>query len=196
MKIIKFLTVAIILSFVYGCGFDNKTYDDYKHYEFEDVELNYYVYNKNQDSYVYAVGDVSNLEEDENQYSGVLYKVGDKDYILLDKISFCGNNGDLHLDKSRTYFYEDKENDKMKLYTFRCFGMSIFEYIFDEADFQKKELKFDTTKVSDKDSEETMFNYIEKVDSKYIYFNGQINNTEKQDLSIRCSLDDYVCDRA
>ncbi len=138
MKFFKLLILATILLFIYGCGTSDKTYEDYKHYEFEDTELNYYLYHKNQDSYFYAVGDVSNLEEDENKYSGVFYKVGDKDYILLDRISSCGDNGNLHLDKNRTYFFEDKTNNQMKLYTFRCFGMSIYEYILDGAEFQKK----------------------------------------------------------
>ena len=69
-----------------------------------------------------------------------------------------------------------------------------YEYNLTQEKVQKRELKFDTTSISNKEQEQVGFTSIEKVEKNYIYYTGQIYNTNKTNISIKCSLDTMKCE--
>ncbi len=71
----------------------------------------------------------------------------------------------------------------------------LTEFTLDEENTTKKELHFDTTKIHEF-TNYINFNFIEKVEENYIYFNTRLSTIEIKNkyFIAKCSLTDYVCE--
>lgn len=88
------------------CGCENKKSDKYEHYQLNDSCYNKYVYvsDKNKEE-IYALKDMTE-EEYQSVVTGLFYKVGNDDYILLDRLE--SSFKDAFNEKKVYQFYQDK----------------------------------------------------------------------------------------
>ena len=181
----KTMILIIVIFSMCGCNTKNDRFADFEYYDLSDknemVKYSFVDFNKKK-NYTYAFAVLSDF------YEGLFYKINnnEEEYILLEEMRSCYATTE-YKDKQKTRFYENK------LYTLRCMGNSIIEFTLDEENTTKKELHFDTTKISDK-IHYVMFNSIEKIDEENIYYTGTFANTDRFDVPIKCSLTDYVCE--
>lgn len=110
------------------------------------------------------------------------YQVSDDDYILLEKIEVIN-------DKDKVIkFWEDK------LYVISIGPQEgIFEYQLKYENISKKEFNFETPKTSNFPNG-LFIDTIEKLDANYIYFSIFTGSYENGHKSIKCSLNNYVCE--
>lgn len=121
---------------------------------------------------------------------GFFFKISQDDYVLLDKINTCNEK---EINVENTYFYYDSNRQNSRLYLQRCMGNKNIEYILDKEKIIKKELLFDK-KIADLKETSIVFNKIKKVEDNYIYYVGyNVDSVEREELSIKCSLIDYLC---
>ena len=60
--------------------------------------------------------------------------------------------------------------------------------------YEKRLLKFNTSKISDNSLEYVMLTSIKKVEHDYIYFYATIHNTNSIDIPVKCSLSTLECE--
>ena len=109
---------------------------------------------------------------------------------MLDKINTCNEK---EINVENTYFYYDSNRQNSRLYLQRCIGNKNIEYVLDKEKIIKKELLFDK-KIADLKETSIVFNKIKKVEDNYIYYVGyNVDSVEREELSIKCSLIDYLC---
>lgn len=183
----KFFSIVLIsVIFLSGCSFKN-TYDEFEHYSLEEME--YITYTYTDESGVKSVYAVADLTESDKEYldggvDGLFYKVGDDDYILIDRISKNGGSG---FDTKNTYFCGNT------LYIKRGNSISYLEkYTLDKENTFKEELTFNTSNIS---QNMVGFSYIEKVKENYIFLVGYIYH-EEGNVNIKCNLENLVCELA
>lgn len=174
-KIIIFITITLLL-----CGCTNQKEDNYEHYQLEDDYYNAYTYtNDNGNKETYALKDIT-LEEYQSVVTGLFYKVGNNDYILLDKLESV--IADASNQKYVYQFYEDK------LYGLGSGNTPItFEYQLNGTKSKLKELKF---KVEDTIIYPTA---LIEIKNNSIILKGYIKNQEQETKTFICSLDNYNC---
>ena len=116
--------------------------------------------------------------------NGLFYKVGENDFILLDKIKSC-NSPTEYNSKTQNYFYQNR------LYVNRCSGGVVLEYILDGEKITKTELtlKYDTSSIS----ESIALRSINKVNASDVYYNAYDYITHN-DKVIKCSTINYKCE--
>lgn len=171
------ICVVIILTL---CGCENKKSDKYEHYQLSDSYYNKYVYvnNKNKEE-IYALKDMTE-EEYQSVITGLFYKVGNDDYILLDKLESLIT--DASNQKSVYQFYEDK------LYGLGSGNTPItFEYQLNGTKSKLKELNF---KVEDTSIYPTA---LIEIKNNSIILKGYIKSQEQETRTLICSLDNYNC---
>lgn len=186
----KKLLLVVVVMFLCGCGSDvNNDYASYKLYELKSSDIVSYTYNMGYNNNVtYALADIS---EGEGFTTGLFYQVDENDYILLEEIESCGDEN-----AHESSLYNVFNNDK--LYTVRCLGASINEYTLNGTEVQKKELKFDESKVLETLEKDESPHYLEshkidRVDVDYIYFEAVIHNGPSN-VKVKCSFKDNKCE--
>lgn len=196
MKKIILLLIGLTL-IITGCTKQEDKYEGYKKYSLEGKEIrpiyfsNTHLSSSNSPS-EYAMTDITE-ENSESAKEGLFYKTSNFEYILIDELETCEvPNNKLYMSNNYTYVYD--ANGTNKLYTIRCLGQMKYEYNLTQEKVQKRELKFDTTSISNKEQEQVGFTSIEKVEKNYIYYTGQIYNTNQTNISIKCSLDTMKCE--
>lgn len=196
MKKIILLIIGFTL-IITGCTKQEDKYEGYKKYSLEGKEIrpiyfsNTHLSSSNSPS-EYAMTDITE-ENSESAKEGLFYKTSNFEYILIDELETCEvPNNKMYMSNNYTYVYD--ANDTNKLYIIRCLGQMKYEYNLTQEKVQKRELKFDTTSISNKEQEQVGFTSIEKVEKNYIYYTGQIYNTNKTNISIKCSLDTMKCE--
>lgn len=196
MKKIILLIIGFTL-IITGCTKQEDKYEGYKKYSLEGKEIrpiyfsNTHLSSSNSPS-EYAMTDITE-ENSESAKEGLFYKTSNFEYILIDELETCEvPNNKLYMSNNYTYVYD--ANDTNKLYIIRCLGQMKYEYNLTQEKVQKRELKFDTTSISNKEQEQVGFTSIEKVEKNYIYYTGQIYNTNQTNISIKCSLDTMKCE--
>lgn len=164
------------------CGCSNEK-DLYEHYNLKDKDLNKYTYiNDYGRKEVYALVDIT-PHSYESILTGLFYKVGEDDYILLGKLESSSKSA--YKKKSMYQFYEDK------LYGVGN-GDTPMAFVFDlkGKDSSIKELNF---KYNDQIVGTTSIT--NSIEDNYINFYGIVyideHNTSKY---FRCSLKDYQCE--
>lgn len=175
MKKLLVLILVSICILVSGCSKDDDKYSNYEHYHFNAQDLNIHVYYRDGDKKeVYALADMT--PEDALSYkTGLLYLVGDNDYILLK--DFWGSRYDEY------QFYYDK-----------LYGISgdtgIFEVELNGTETKIKKLDFEV------EGEPYGFgtSSIIKVDFNQIVLSGYAMIDGFTELvKFDCSLIDYKC---
>lgn len=196
MKKIILLLIGLTL-IITGCTKQEDKYEGYKKYSLEGKEIrpiyfsNTHLSSSNSPS-EYAMTDITE-ENSESAKEGLFYKTSNFEYILIDELETCEvPNNKLYMSNNYTYVYD--ANGTNKLYIIRCLGQMKYEYNLTQEKVQKRELKFDTTSISNKEQEQVGFTSIEKVEKNYIYYTGQIYNTNQTNISIKCSLDTMKCE--
>lgn len=196
MKKIILLLIGLTL-IITGCTKQEDKYEGYKKYSLEGKEIrpiyfsNTHLSSSNSPS-EYAIADITE-ENSESAKEGLFYKTSNFEYILIDELETCEvPNNKLYMSNNYTYVYD--ANGTNKLYIIRCLGQMKYEYNLTQEKVQKRELKFDTTSISNKEQEQVGFTSIEKVEKNYIYYTGQIYNTNQTNISIKCSLDTMKCE--
>lgn len=186
--------LLLLLLLLCGCTAKDK-YEGFKHYDLKHKDYETYSFAREnvglwKETVIedYAVGVI--IKGGNGNEEGLLYKVGDDDYILLD--SFDGDG--VYDVGGHVYQYEDK------LYIVRN-ELMINEYTLNKEKTTVKELgtKFDYSAIIGKYEDGVHLFYpfghlIKKVDDDYIYFSGIfIKNIDGVSISIKCSLNDYKC---
>lgn len=196
MKKIILLLIGFTL-IITGCTKQEDKYEGYKKYSLEGKEIrpiyfsNTHLSSSNSPS-EYAMTDITE-ENSESAKEGLFYKTSNFEYILIDELETCEvPNNKMYMSNNYTYVYD--ANDTNKLYIIRCLGQMKYEYNLTQEKVQKRELKFDTTSISNKEQEQVGFTSIEKVEKNHIYYTGQIYNTNQTNISIKCSLDTMKCE--
>ena len=196
MKKIILLLIGLTL-IITGCTKQEDKYEGYKKYSLEGKEIrpiyfsNTHLSSSNSPS-EYAMTDITE-ENSESAKEGLFYKTSNFEYILIDELETCEvPNNKLYMSNNYTYVYD--ANGTNKLYIVRCLGQMKYEYNLTQEKVQKRELIFDTTSISNKEQEQVGFTSIEKVEKNYIYYTGQIYNTNQTNISIKCSLDTMKCE--
>lgn len=196
MKKIILLLIGLTL-IITGCTKQEDKYEGYKKYSLEGKEIrpiyfsNTHLSSSNSPS-EYAMTDITE-ENSESAKEGLFYKTSNFEYILIDELETCEvPNNKMYMSNNYTYVYDAEDTNK--LYIIRCLGQMKYEYNLTQEKVQKRELKFDTTSISNKEQEQVGFTSIEKVEKNYIYYTGQIYNTNQTNISIKCSLDTMKCE--
>ena len=196
MKKIILLLIGFTLV-ITGCTKQEDKYEGYKKYSLEGKEIrpiyfsNTHLSSSNSPS-EYAMTDTTE-ENSESAKEGLFYKTSNFEYILIDELETCEvPNNKMYMSNNYTYVYDAEGTNK--LYIIRCLGQMKYEYNLTQEKVQKRELKFDTTSISNKEQEQVGFTSIEKVEKNYIYYTGQIYNTNQTNISIKCSLDTMKCE--
>ncbi|MBE6145978.1 MAG: hypothetical protein E7171_05080 [Firmicutes bacterium] len=196
MKKIILLIIGFTL-IITGCTKQEDKYEGYKKYSLEGKEIrpiyfsNTHLSSSNSPS-EYAMTDITE-ENSESAKEGLFYKTSNFEYILIDELETCEvPNNKMYMSNNYTYVYDSEGTNK--LYIIRCLGQMKYEYNLTQEKVQKRELKFDTTSISNKEQEQVGFTSIEKVEKNYIYYTGQIYNTNQTNISIKCSLDTMKCE--
>lgn len=189
--------VMLILLVLLMCGCSNKDkYKDFEHYDLREFKYEEYVFPRENkgiwketeiENYAIAIIESGVMRNTE----GLLYKVAENDYILLDDFEGHGVYGIA----GHVFQYEDKiyivGNELM-----------INEYTLNGENTTVRELatKFDYSSITSKYEEggHKVYPYghlIEKVDDDFIYFKGIfIPNAKEPSKNIKCSLNDYKCE--
>ena len=196
MKKIILLLIGFTL-IITGCTTQENKYEGYKKYSLEGKEIRPIYFSNTQLSSSnapseYAIADITE-ENSESAKEGLFYKIANFEYILIDEIETCETvNNKLYMSNKYTYVHDAEGTNK--LYIIRCLGQMKYEYNLTQEKVQKRELKYDTTSISNKEQEQVGFTSIEKVEKNYIYYIGQIYNTTQTNISIKCSLDTMKCE--
>ena len=199
-KILLFYFIAILI--VSGCNSnieEEDKYANFEHYDLRNYSHTIYTYIRNSngnqndlDVEHYAISVLSPIgQEMEGYMNGLLYEVGGNDYILL--YSFLGEK-------------EARSNDiimyKDKIYTSNLSAL-IIEYTLDKENTKRKELIFDVSNILDAEILNYSIDRIVDVDDENIYlnsrisgYNGDILVADLRDVSLKCSLENYVCELA
>lgn len=170
------ICVVIILTL---CGCENKKSDKYEHYQLSDSYYNKYVYvnNKNKEE-IYALKDMTE-EEYQSVITGLFYKVGNDDYILLDRLE--SSFKDAFNEKKVYQFYQDKLYGLGSGNTPTIF---IYQLNGTKSKITKIGLKSDGVSITPTS--------LENVNANEIILKGYLNDYLKTDTFI-CSLDNYSC---
>lgn len=187
----KKIFLIILLLIVCGCKYTTQ-YSQYEHYNLNENDGYLFNYTFHDEYGIPSTYVVTILEERdyEDITVGLFFKISQNDYVLLDKINSCNEK---EIDVENTYFYYDSNQQNNKLYLQRCIGNKNIEYVLDKEKIIKKELLFDK-KIADLKETSIVFNKIKKVEDNYIYYVGyNVDSVEREELSIKCSLIDYLC---
>lgn len=191
--ILVILVILFIILFMINKKSEDK-YSNFDHYNIKTSNSISYTFSHTDRKDTYIVSDMTKEIPNINGTQGLLYKISDDDYILLDDFAMCGSDqADSYLEPEYTYFYKDYKTDKDMLFITRCLWPLVVQYDLDGANTKKKELKFDTTQISDKELEYVMISRIKKVEDGYIYLKANVENTDRRDINIKCSLENYIC---
>lgn len=177
-KLVLLFTITLIL-----CGCDNQEKDTFKHYDLKDKDINIYKYETEKTLETYVLADITPTPY-ESVLTGLFYKVGNDDYILLET-----------LESSTMEAY--KKNYMYIFYENKLYGLgngdtpNIFEIELNGKNSKFKELEFRV-----KDTNSAIFvNSLGSVDDKSIKLNGIIFIDEhSQRKSFICSLEDCLCE--
>lgn len=183
-KYIFFLVLLLLPLLSCGCNKNNDNKDK-NYYDLSDYDIIEYSYFKNNNTYKYALTNI--LETDLTSETGLLFKIDDNKYKLLDKIVNC-EESNIYKNKEYNYYYVDKENDEYKLYINRCMGGTLIEYTLKEENTIKKELNFDVSQITT--SNNLFIDSIEKVEKDKIFYTAIL---DRKTISIECSLNNYIC---
>ena len=180
-KILRLVLISICI-LVSGCTKDDDKYSNYEHYHFNAQDLNIHVYYRDGDKKeVYALADMT-PEGELSHKTGLLYLVGDNDYILLETLE----------DRSLEAFKE------VSVYQFcydKLYGIrgdtGIFEVELNGTETKIKELNFEI------DGEPYVFIMprIKEVDINKIIISSSVRLDDGlwQSKKFDCSLIDYKC---
>lgn len=194
----KVLIVFFLVIILCGCGSKDNKYKNYDHYDLS--RYNYKPINYTRDktgpwhdiveeNYAVAVL-VEDYEKVEGYEEGLLYKVGENDYILLD--SFLGCETCYNID-GYNYLYKDKLYVKRET-------IGIYEYTLNKEKTEKKKLEFNYDLIFDNYKELNPTKYltgykIDEVNDEYIFFKGAyIYNIPNIKINMKCSLKDLICE--
>ena len=176
----KRIYLLLIFFLLTGCG-KSDNYASFKHYSLEGkdkINIYYYGRDKEHNTYIFT-----NIESNDfTSYNGLFYKVGDNDYILLDKVETCGDK-DNYKRKEVAYFYDDK-----LYYALDCKN-ELYEYKLDGADTKKinflEKTDYDIFSLS-----------IQDVDSRYIYLRGRehFELDDREFKNFKCDRSSYKCE--
>lgn len=200
----KLWLISILIIFICGCSSKEEykeKYSDYKRMNFSLALANTKTFYDGDKISNYAIADITEETKDEAGMNGLFYQIDNGEWILIKRIESCRAVGrDIHRDPKQTYFYRDEKNSQNKLFTSRCGGDALTEYILQDEKVIKKELQFDTTSISQYGV--TGYN-IEKVEDDEIYYRVIVYNDEGHDsmkasrnVLIKCSLLNYKCSLA
>lgn len=169
-KVGKALLLVIGIVFICSCE-KSVDYSGFEHYdltEYEKIEYSYYDnYEKN--NYAFAI-----IEHGEGDTVGLLYQVGENDYILLDTMMRHGTNL-----KVAYKFFGDK------LYTVNLGPNSgVYVYTLNKSSLVKDEIEFDNLGLPFE---------IVKVDRDYIYYKSCYGDHGNLFGIFKCSFDDLTC---
>ena len=195
----KTMLVLLVL-LMCGCSSKDK-YKDFEHYDLSEFYYKEYIFPRENEGIwneteieKYAIASLDPKgSEVEGHTDGLLYRVSENDYILLDSFIGLGDSSSL-LAGSGVLQYEDK------IYVVR--GLMVKEFTLDREKTKVRELseKFDYNSIVNKYAPGNITAHlyghkIEKVDDDYIYFGGiSIFHTDENNIEIKCSLNDYKCE--
>lgn len=172
--------IVVILVTLCGCSSKN-TYDDYEHYDLSNnINVVYHSFSdSNNIIRTYAIADIT-PEKYECLLYGIFYKVGNNDYILLEKFEPYNNvsiNG-------IAVFVDDKA------YVSGISYGKIVEYSLDGIDFVKKPLEFSYGNI-------IFASRILDLKDGYIYIRAAIDieaSIHHEYNNFKCSLSTYQCE--
>ena len=176
----KILLLLICVStLLCGCNSKKET-DDFEHYDLIGKDLNQYFYtDSNGKIYEYVLADVTKYPS-ESAITGLFYKVGPDDYILLNTFESAGTF--VYKSTARYQFYKNKLYGVGK-------GHGPFEVELNGRDSKFKEITY----ILDNHS---IFpeSIISKIDDDFIYLSGLMFDGEHDiRTSFKCSLINYQC---
>jgi len=170
----KKLFLVILMLFIVGCNKDESI-----HYSLKGKDvINYFENGKK-----YSITRIDD-EIIETNYTGLFYKVGDDDYILLEKLE--NSNNDAYKNIGYYRFYDNK-----------LFGVGngktpmIFVVNLDGKDSSLEELHF---KYKDKTNPFFVFSIQDIHDETIVYSGYYSENEHSIDATFSCSLTDYTCE--
>lgn len=189
--IISIIVIAILIStflfynLIKKLDRDTILFPNYEHYNLDPNEGVTYSYLYNYDLITYKVIQLDFNESGE--VDGLFYKINNKDnrdneYILLEKLP--EDKSEKILEKWATQF---KDN---KLYIIRGWG-NIYEYILDKEKILKKEIKIDTSQVS---NDPIIVNSFVKIDEEYLYLKAT-NYSTMESITIKCDRENFICNK-
>lgn len=170
-------------------------YAGFKHYNANLYANLFYTFTYEDGPQNYAVVNLREVPMGGNDYA-LLYRIGVNDYIALDEMYLI----DVPLNKENYYFYENTKTKKDYLYIRSDVGAT--EYTLDGKNTTKKDLTFDLSKLITAKTIMYKVDEINSVVDDYIYFYasywGWNDNTPVDGGAgnIKCSLSDYVCEKA
>lgn len=195
----KIIVVFIICLLLCGCGEkEEDKYVDFEHYSSKEFDNSNgdpvrYIFNNDREHNIYVVANITPTGSEMNLY-GLLYKVGEDDYISLRK--FYGET-------YGAYFYQDWKNDLNKLY---IVNGGYFEYILDKEKVSSRKLNFNIPDVPEEmiksyeKATNSKINYtyariygIKDVTPEFIYYRANLENLYRS-VIIKCSLDNFNCE--
>lgn len=177
-KMKKFLIIFVIT--LLFCGCDSDPYTDYKHCKLEDKDAITYTIHYDDGDANYAVADVSKLYGvSEIELYGLLYKVAENDYIVLDTFGLRNT-----INYSAKFY-----NDKLYVLTN---GQNAGNYVYtlDREKFKKKKFSYNF----EGNFELTT---IKNIEDNMIYFAGTDHNSSsfaEGHREYKCSLNGNDCE--
>ncbi len=174
MKLNKILILTI--SFMILCGCSNENYSKFEHYSINDIKgketVIHSFLSENNQNLNYIIIDITKENYDIKEY-GLLFKVSEDDYILLDKIqTILPINSSFKFYKNKLYTISHYEND------------GFYEYTLNQSEYDKKKLDFSNAGVAIA---------IEKIDDENIYYLSSTANIGNYQ-TVKCSLSKINCD--
>lgn len=173
-----FLLLICVSTLLCGCNSKKET-DNFEHYDLIGKDLNQYFYiDSNGKKEEYVLADVTKYPS-ESAITGLFYKVGPDDYILLNTFESAG-----------TFVYK---SDQYRFYKNKLYGVGkghdSFEVELNGRDSKFKEITYTV------DNQAIFPEHIEyNIEDDFIYFSGIIFDGEHNvRKSFKCSLINYQC---
>lgn len=180
MKKYNYFVLILAMFFLCSCEGtsavnDNDYSENFQHYDLSDKGIFSYIQSENNQSYKYAIADIS--KDELNFVHGFFYQRGANNYILLDTIDATSHE----IGPNNYYFYANL------LYVNACNRTCHYVYTLNHEITTKKELKLDTSKIEPN----LQIGDILKVDANNIYFSAKTSNNEN--INIKCDLTTNQC---
>jgi len=177
-KLILLFAITLVLV---GCSKEEQ--DTFEHYDLKDKDVNIYKYETENKIETYVLADIT-PDVAYSSLTGLFYKVGNEDYILLETLE--SSTSDAYKKNHMYRFYENK------LYGL---GNGNTPMVF-EIDLNGKSSKLQELEFRVKETNSFIFcTTIDDINDKIIKLHGEIFIDERsQRKSFVCSLEDYLCE--
>lgn len=180
MKKMFYLWLMCICILLSGCTEEKESFE---HYDLKDKDLNFYMYNNDHTGReIYVLADIT-PDPYESVLTGLFYKIGDHDYILLET-----------LESSQRGAY--KKDSIYQFYDNKLYGVGngnspmIFEIELKGKESKIKELEFEINGKTNP----FLIGSIRNIDHDFITFSGNIFIGEHSEYRyFDCSLKNYEC---